>query len=220
MDQPGPQDPRVYLDAFNQLPMGVILLDASGRIVLANPQAGRLLNLDAEALRWRSINDLLDRAVHPGGWPFLPGEFPLAAAVAGGQTQPDMELGIYDPSTRTHTWVTATLSPLPTAPGQPDALFMLSLADSTALRSAEQRLNETQQWLALAVHSARIGLWEWNCQTNQSIISPEWKRQLGYRDDELPSAHNEWISSLHPDDRAQALAYLEAFIADPQPVYH
>ncbi len=49
--------------------------------------------------------------------------------------------------------------------------------------------------------------------------SPEWKRQLGYRENEVGSGLLEWQSRLHPDDAAQALAYVNAYLEHPTPTF-
>ncbi len=79
---------------------------------------------------------------------------------------------------------------------------------TTALRAAEERLR-------LALRAAHVGLWDWDLLTQEVYYSPEWKRQLGYEENELTDSIDEWQSRLHPDDAAQALAYTDAYFANP-----
>ncbi len=45
-----------------------------------------------------------------------------------------------------------------------------------------------------------IGFWEWNLQTNEVYQSPEFKKQIGYSDDEAEGRQEFYISHLHPED--------------------
>jgi len=73
--------------------------------------------------------------------------------------------------------------------------------------------------LHLAVQAAGIGLWDWNLLTNEVYISPEWKAQLGYADDEFPNRYEEWESRLHPDERGPILARLADAMQPPWPPF-
>ena len=76
-------------------------------------------------------------------------------------------------------------------------------------------LREQEQSLRIAVAGARMGLYEWDIVTNRVTLSPEWKAQLGYRDEEMPNDYAEWHSRLHPDDQQRVVADVMAFVAHP-----
>lgn len=87
------------------------------------------------------------------------------------------------------------------------------------MRDERHRVEETlltaETRLRLATQASNIGPWDWDLQTNEVYFSPEWKRQIGYDDDELPSQLSEWESRLHPEDRDRILAAANAYRADP-----
>lgn len=42
-------------------------------------------------------------------------------------------------------------------------------------------------------------------RTNEVHFSPEWKRQIGYRDEEIPDRFEEWQNRVHPEDLDRVL---------------
>jgi two-component system sensor histidine kinase UhpB len=88
--------------------------------------------------------------------------------------------------------------------------------DITERLEVEKRLREQATRLRLLVSSANIGLWDWNLITNQVYFSPEWKRQIGYADDEILNRLEEWQDRVHPDDVERCVQKVSAYIANPQ----
>lgn len=59
--------------------------------------------------------------------------------------------------------------------------------------------------LHFIVEASRIGTWEWNIQTNQTVFNEIWARMIGYTIDELtPYSYETWRRLTHPDDVAKA----------------
>jgi PAS domain S-box-containing protein len=83
----------------------------------------------------------------------------------------------------------------------------------------ERARREQNERLKLAVRAGKVGLWDWNLQTNEVHYSPEWKQQIGYGDDEIGSDFAEWESRVHPDDLPQAKDQVARYIAEPWPDY-
>jgi two-component system cell cycle sensor histidine kinase/response regulator CckA len=73
--------------------------------------------------------------------------------------------------------------------------------DSDPWRSAEAKLRESEERLALALTASNTGVWEWNVDTGAVHWSPECSSILGYRafDHRLES----FARRLHPEDRAR-----------------
>jgi diguanylate cyclase (GGDEF)-like protein/PAS domain S-box-containing protein len=72
--------------------------------------------------------------------------------------------------------------------------------DITERKKIEEALRIGGERYALAVQAANDGLWDWHLDTNDVYFSSRWKAILGYQDDELPSAIEEWFSRVHPED--------------------
>ncbi len=79
-------------------------------------------------------------------------------------------------------------------------------------------LREAQSRLQRAVIAGNVGLWDWDLGTNQIDYSVQWKRQLGYDENEVSSAFDEWQSRLHPDDLERSLHTVQAYLEHPGPV--
>lgn len=82
-----------------------------------------------------------------------------------------------------------------------------------------EALRESEERLRLAVQASNVGLWDWDLETNQVSYSREWKRQLGYEEDEIGDDYREWEQRLHPEDVAPTLMRLKQTLAGQCPVY-
>ncbi|MEZ5592712.1 MAG: EAL domain-containing protein [Gammaproteobacteria bacterium] len=69
--------------------------------------------------------------------------------------------------------------------------------------------------LRAAIQAGQVGLWDWDLCTDQVYYSPEWKRQIGYRDEELSNDFSEWQSRVHPDDSECIKNALQAYLQKP-----
>jgi PAS domain S-box-containing protein len=70
----------------------------------------------------------------------------------------------------------------------------------SALWESKKQIEKTQEHLKESIKASGVGLWDWNMQTNEVYQSPEWKKQIGYEDDELQSSFETYISHLHPSN--------------------
>lgn len=91
--------------------------------------------------------------------------------------------------------------------------IIISCEDITAPRTAEEELRTAQTRLALVVEEVKAGYWDWDLNTDTVYLSPEWKRQIGFEDNELLNRREEWECRLHPDDRPLVLEATEGYIA-------
>ncbi len=66
-------------------------------------------------------------------------------------------------------------------------------------------LQEREEQLSLAVQAANIGFFDRNLITEETLISPEWKRQLGFEEDEIRDDDHEWEVRLHPEEKEKTI---------------
>jgi len=74
------------------------------------------------------------------------------------------------------------------------------LESENALQESKNQIEKAQEQLQESIKASNVGLWEWNMQTNTVYQSPEFKKQIGYKDDEIQSSSEFYFSHLHPED--------------------
>ncbi|MDO9140481.1 MAG: PAS domain S-box protein [Methylobacter sp.] len=87
------------------------------------------------------------------------------------------------------------------------------------IKQLECQLQECELRWKFAVEGAGDGLWDWNMVDNSVFFSKKWKEILGFGDDEVGNSLDEWERRIHPDDKAAALAVMQAYIEGKTPVY-
>ncbi len=100
--------------------------------------------------------------------------------------------------------------------------FITSVNDITERKQNLEKLIKSEERFALVIEASEQGIWDWNVETNEVFYSEQWKKQIGYKDDELKNEFDTWVEHLHPDEREYCqnavLSYLkqpvEQFILD------
>ncbi len=85
---------------------------------------------------------------------------------------------------------------------------------------AEQALQREQGRLNFVLDGLRLGFWEWNVQTDETVFSPLWAELIGYELEELlPMDHPSWERIVHPDDADRVREALSAYVEGRAPAY-
>lgn len=79
-------------------------------------------------------------------------------------------------------------------------------------KHSEEALRESHERFLLAVEGAADGIWDWNLKTNHIYFSPRWKAMLGYEENEIRGAPDEWLQRIHSEDLAQVRVALAAHV--------
>lgn len=88
------------------------------------------------------------------------------------------------------------------------------LQDITDRKRTEEELGEVLLRQKEAVRAGNVGIWDWDLITNKVRYSSEWKRQIGYKDDEISDDFEEWRSRVHPEDLQPTLDKVRQSIAE------
>ncbi|MCX6433258.1 MAG: PAS domain S-box protein [Actinobacteria bacterium] len=72
----------------------------------------------------------------------------------------------------------------------------------------------------LAIAGTRLGLWDWDMVTGETVFNERWAEIIGYTLDELsPTSIETWTSLAHPDDLAHSAAEIERHTQGLIPFY-
>jgi diguanylate cyclase (GGDEF)-like protein/PAS domain S-box-containing protein len=84
---------------------------------------------------------------------------------------------------------------------------------------AWQARKESEERYSRAVAGANDGLWDWNLVEKKVYYSPRWKSILGFGVEGIGESPEEWLSRIHPDDRARVQAELAAHLEGRAPCF-
>lgn len=69
----------------------------------------------------------------------------------------------------------------------------------------EKKVEEQKVRLENVIEGTRLGTWEWNVQTDETILNERSAEMIGYTLDELmPVSSKTWLEHVHPDDLQQS----------------
>jgi len=97
------------------------------------------------------------------------------------------------------------------------SLLLRSIRYALERAAAEEALRESEERFALAIRGANDGIWDWDLRRRSIFFSPRWKSMLGFDEHEIGDDPLEWFERVHPDDRNQLTAALEAHIDGETP---
>ncbi len=177
------------------LPIGVVVLDADGSIVDANPRAETVLGLTRSEITTRVYDDPTWEILDADGDPIPATELPFARVTATGEAIFEYEHGIRWPD-RSERWLSINAAPLNSGDENIDRVVAIitDLTDRRAHLEAIERQNE--QLAAFA-----------------SIVSHDLRNPLSVASGHLELL-NEECRSEHVEPIDRALRRMEALISD------
>ncbi len=183
---------QVMLDSA---PSGMMLVDADGKIVMANQLLAMQFSYVNTELLGQPVEVLIPerlRANHPE---YLKTFFAAPASRPMGSGR-DLYGKRKD---GTEFLVEIGLNPLT----YEDVTYVLvSLVDITERKKREaQQIATLSQRLLLATHSAQIGIWEWDVVLNTLTWDAQTYALYGLPAEAQHEPYSTWMNALHPDDR-------------------
>ncbi len=93
-----------------------------------------------------------------------------------------------------------------------DFLHLLSRWIVSLIRrhNLSEQIVKSKERLDLALNSANLGLWDLDVSTGKTFYNARWAEMLGYQLSEIEQTKHAFERLLHPDDKAEVLAALQA----------
>ncbi|MBD2559875.1 MULTISPECIES: sensor histidine kinase [Nostoc] len=102
-----------------------------------------------------------------------------------------------------------------------------SFPESQPLQKGQKDLSQedldpcqcSQAALQMALLASGLGLWDWNLVTDKTYYDPQWKRILGYEEDEIDNDYTSFERLVHPGDLARIRQTLHDYLQGCTPVF-
>lgn len=99
-------------------------------------------------------------------------------------------------------WIRALGRAFYTETGQPMRFDGITI-DISDRKRAEETLESNQKWLTLAQNIGKIGIWDWNLQTGELLLTEELQSIYGLLPGSFDSTFQSGLAMIHPSDRAR-----------------
>ena len=87
-----------------------------------------------------------------------------------------------------------------------------SVSSKRKIQRVARNLKKSREQFLLAANGSQDGMWDWDLRDNSLFLSENWKRMLGYRDDELPNVFSSFSDNVHPDDLQRVQTNLDNYL--------
>lgn len=84
------------------------------------------------------------------------------------------------------------------------------------LKKAKEKIEESDQRYKLVVAATNYGIWDLKLKENKVFLSKQWKKQIGYNDNELENNLKTWLNHLHPEEYNEVTQTFQAYLKAPK----
>jgi PAS domain S-box-containing protein len=197
-----------WLDAvLSSAPVGIVIADASGRIIAGNRRAEEIFG--HPVLYSRDIGAYTEWVgYHADGRKLQSHEYPLARVIDGGEERPEAEMN-YQRGDGRLAWVRIIGAPVRDRAGQllGAVVTILDIDRQKTTDATLRRLNVNLAEEVTRRTHERDRIWQVSedllgvadLEGRWVSVNPAWTRALGWSERELLGRTSEWLE--HPDDR-------------------
>ncbi|MGL5194525.1 MAG: PAS domain S-box protein, partial [Chroococcales cyanobacterium] len=91
--------------------------------------------------------------------------------------------------------------------------------DCTERAQAQAALKASEERLQLALEASDLALWDWNITTGETYFSPQWKKMIGYEEEEIENTYQSWRNLVDFNDFLRVNATLNRCFDYPGSAY-
>jgi PAS domain S-box-containing protein len=104
-------------------------------------------------------------------------------------------------------WIEAIADPAKMEDGR--VVWVGTVTDITDRKEMEQSSRESKHRLDLALKGSELGVWDYNYQTNSTVINEKWAELIGYPKAELEEMFGHCEDFVHQEDRPNYIAIID-----------
>ncbi len=117
-----------------------------------------------------------------------------------------------------HVWILLSVSLVWDNEDKP-RYFISQIQDIDARKKAEAALQISKERLELALQAGQLGTWDYDVLADEVHYDDRWAEMLGYQLAEVAPLRATWEKAIHPDDKANVMAALEAHLQGKTETY-
>ena len=188
--------------------------DSAGVVVVVQDRQGRLLFCNAEAARIARL-DSVPRCGTPAAGLLPQAMLGVPAQHASGRATCRDEVWSTPAGARMFS---VTRGLLRDADNRHVGHYAIA-RDVTAQRESAEAMARSEQRLAMALHGAELGMWDWHVPSGRVEYSARWAEMLGYRAEDVDPHVDSFRALVHPDDWPRVSAELQSHLDGTTPSY-
>ena len=190
---------------------GIVVVDYSGGVRIANPRAAELLGISRERLLTSEVDELALPVHDLDGKPLAADDFPLTLTLATGTPQRDRKIGL-EADDGTMRWLEMSTEPVAGEESGRVEAVVATFSDITRRHKAELKLRDSEERLSLAMSGAKLGFWDWDLERKRFSFSESAAGLLGYDIHEIAEHRRAMLNLVHPTQRAPLIRRMQAHL--------
>jgi len=206
---------RLVTETVNE---GIILQEASGKVLTWNKEAEEIFGVSAEEVIGSISVDTDWPTIHEDGSKYHGADHPSMVTLQTGRPLRNELMGLYRPTGELR-WISINTNPLFKENEAKPYAVAISFSDITERKILEDDLRKQKKHLENILDATTDGIWTWSFKTDQLEFSPKYYTMLGYEPNEFPASYDSWLELIHPDDVKIALGVAEKYLKNKPDVY-